>query len=80
MDQKWSSLYLTVEEGLRSLSTLTLQEIIIKDRYSFQQLPEPRFQNKKMLEALNVEFPKIVPKSTANVVTRKKRRKLVSKI
>jgi transposase len=80
MDQKWSSLYLTVEEGLRSLSTLTLQEVTINDQYTFQQLPEPRLQNKKMLEALNVEFPKILPKSTANVVTRKNRRKVGSKI
>jgi transposase len=80
MDQKWSSLYLTVEEGLRSLSTLTLQEITIKDQYSFQKLPEPRLQNKKMLEALNVEFPKILPKGTVNVVTRKNRRQVSSKI
>jgi hypothetical protein len=71
-------LYLTVEEGLRSLSTLTLQEVTVKDRSSFQQIPEPRDQNKKMLEALGVELPKILPKSNVSVVTRKNRRKIKS--
>ena len=75
LDQKWSSLYLTVEEGLRSLSTLTLQEVTVKGRSSFQQIPEPREQNKKMLEALGIELPKILPKSNVRVVTRKNRRK-----
>ena len=78
LDQKWSSLYLTVEEGLRSLSTLTLQEVTVKDQSSFQQIPEPRDQNKKMLEALGIELPKILPKSNVSVVTRKNRRKIKS--
>lgn len=76
LDQKWSSLYLTVEEGLRSLSTLTLQEVTVKDGHSFQQVPEPRHQNKKMLEALGIELPKILPTSRVRVVTRKNRRKI----
>lgn len=75
LDQRWSSLYLTVEEGLRSLNTLTLQEVTVKDQCPFQQAPEPRKQNKKMLEALGIELPKILPISNVNVVTRKKRRK-----
>jgi len=76
LDQKWASLYLTVEEGLRSLNTLTLQEVAVKGRESFQQIPEPREHNKKMLEILGIELPKIVPKSKARVVTRKNRRKI----
>ena len=75
LDQKWSSLYLTVEEGLRSLNTLTLQEVTIEGNQSFQQIPEPREQSKKMLKALGIELPKILPKSDACVVTRKNRRK-----
>jgi len=80
LDQKWSSLYLTVEEGLRSLNTLTLQEVTVKDRPSFQQIPEPRQQNKKMLEILDIELPKILAKSNVRVVTRKNRRKIDIKI
>lgn len=75
LDQKWSSLYLTVEEGLRSLNTMTLQEVTVKGHHPFHQIPEPRKQNQKMLEALGVELPKILPKSNARVVTNKKRRK-----
>lgn len=75
LDQKWSSLYLTVEEGLRSLSTLTLQEVTVQGRASFQQIPEPRSQNKKMLDALRIELPTLLPKSLVRVVTRKNRRK-----
>ena len=75
LDQKWSSFYLTVEEGSRSLSTLTLQEVTMKGHPPFQQIPEPRQQNKKMLEVLGIELPKILPKSKARVVTRKNRRK-----
>jgi transposase len=79
LDQKWASLYLTVEEGLRSLNTLTLQEVTVKNHPSFQQIPEPRQQNKKMLEKLGIELPKILLKSNARVVTNKNRRKVASK-
>lgn len=76
LDQKWASLYLTVEEGLRSLNTLTLQEVTVQDKPPFQQIPEPRQQNKKMLEALGLKLPKILPASLVRVVTRKNRRKI----
>ena len=79
LDQKWSSLYLTVEEGIRSLNTLTLQEVTVTGHSPFQQIPEPRNQNKKMLEALDIELPKILPKSNARVVTRKNRRKIYTR-
>ncbi len=80
LDQKWSSLYLTVEEGLRSLSTLTLQEVTVKEHPSFQQIPKPRNQNKKMLGALGIELPKILAKSDVCVVTRKNRRKVNTRV
>lgn len=79
LDQRWAPLYLTVEEGLRSLSTLTIQEVTVKGR-SFHQIPEPRKQNKAMLEILGIEFPRILPKSNALVVTRKSRQKANSNL
>lgn len=75
LDQKWASLYLTVEEGLRSLSTLTLQEVTMQGQLPFQIIPEPRKKNKEMLNVLGIELPKILPISKARVVTRKNRRK-----
>ena len=79
LDKSWSKLYLTVDEGLRSLSTLATQEITVKDKYTFQQIPEPRNLNKKMLEALGIELPKVIPKNEMIVVTKKSRRKSVIK-
>lgn len=74
IDKAWSHLYLTVEEGLRSLSTLTLMDVKFGDDKGFQQIPEPREQNKLMLEALNIKMPKVLPKNHLNVVTRTSRR------
>lgn len=76
LDQKWGSLYLTVAEGLRSLNTLTLQDVSVNGEPPFQHIPEPRQENKKMLEALGYKLPKILPVSTVNVSTRKNRRKI----
>jgi transposase len=75
LDNAWQRLYLTVEEGLRSLSTLTMLEVSFGKKNAFQQIPEPREQNKQMLEAIGVELPKILPKNHAYVVTRQSRRK-----
>lgn len=75
LDKAWSRLYLTVEEGLRSLSTLTLIDVSVGEDKTFQQIPEPREQNKLMLEALGITMPKILPKNQARVVTRTSRRK-----
>jgi Transposase DDE domain len=79
LDKAWSDLYLTVEEGLRSLSTLTVLEVSLGEEKAFQQIPEPRRQNKQMLEAIDVELPKILPKNHAHVVTRRRRRNPVVK-
>jgi transposase len=75
LDNAWKHLHLTVDEGLRSLSTLTMLEVSLGEEKSFQQIPEPRKQNKQMLEAMSLELPRILPKNHAHVVTRKNRRK-----
>ena len=49
LDQKWSSLYLTVEEGLRSLSTLTLQEVTVKGRPLLSKFQSPVNRTKRCL-------------------------------
>ena len=45
----------------------------------FQNVPEPRDQNKRMLDALDIKLPKILAKNHARVVTKKSRRKSVLK-
>ena len=76
LDNAWKSLYLTVGEGLLSLSTLTLLEVSHGDGMTYQEFPKPREQNRSMLEAIEVELPKILPINKAHVVTRKNRRNL----
>ena len=75
LDRLRSSLYLTVAEGLRSLSTLCLMEVSIQKGVTFQQVPQPRIQNKKLLEAAGIKLPTILPKSKIRAVTRVSRRK-----
>jgi transposase len=75
LDKAWRFLYFTVEEGLRSLSTLTMLEISYGKERTFQEIPEPHDQNKHMLDALNIKLPKILARNHAHVVTRKPRRK-----
>ena len=80
LDKAWQHLYLTVEEGLRSLSTITMLEVSFDKEKTFQEIPEPRDQNKRMLDALNINLPKILPMNHARVVTKKARRKSAAKI
>ncbi len=77
LDKCWENLYLTVEEGLKSLSTLCLAEVFINEDQSFQCVPNPRAQNKKMIEALEIKLPKFLQKNDVSVVTKVSRRKSV---
>lgn len=70
LDNAWKNLYLTVGEGLSSLSTLTMLEVSFREGEFFQQIPEPREQSRQLLEAAKVKLPKILPKNQAVVVTR----------
>jgi transposase len=75
LDKAWQRLYLTVEEGLRSLSTLTMLEVSYDAERTFQNIPEPRDQNKRMLDALHISLPKVLARNQVRVVTKKSRRK-----
>jgi len=75
LDMLWKEIDITVAEGLKSLSTLSTIEITLKDQESFERVPEPRAQNRKLLEAANVSIPKIIPRSNVHVATKKQTRK-----
>lgn len=81
LNKAWERLYLTADEGLRSLSTLTVLEVSYDDEEKiFQEIPEPREHNQRMLDALNISLPKILPINHARVVTKRPRRKSAVKI
>jgi transposase len=69
--QAWSGLDVTVEEGLRQLSSLSSVEVVIKGAASIHQIPAPREASAKLIEAAMVHLPKVLPSLGAEVVTRK---------
>jgi hypothetical protein len=79
LDHAWANLYLTVGEGLCSLSTLTVLEVSFGNGATFHQIPAPREQSHRLLEAIKVKLPKILPQNHTRVVTRQARRKSASK-
>lgn len=75
----WAHFDLTVEEGLKQLSTLCSTEMKIKSQASCVKIPRPREKSRQLLKALDIRMPSILPHREVRVVTRKKlteRRKL----
>jgi hypothetical protein len=72
LQEAWSDLDMTVEEGLKQLSTLCSMQLAIKDEGSVHRIPTPRKASAELLEAANVHLPKVLPHLGARVVSRKK--------
>jgi len=68
----WAAFDMTVEEGLKELSTLCSMEIKVKDHGSCLKIPRPREKSRDLLKALNVRMPTALPHREVRVVTRKK--------
>ena len=68
----WAAFDLTVEEGLKQLSTLCSTEVKVKGQGSCLKIPRPRKDSQDLLKALNVRMPTVLPHREVNVVTRKK--------
>jgi transposase len=68
----WAPLDMTVEEGLKQLSTLCSVEIKVKDHGSCLKIPRPREKSRELLKALDVQMPTALPHREVRVVTRKK--------
>ena len=62
LQKTWKEFNFTVEEGIRSLSTLCLSEAKIKNGDSFHYFPCPKLESQKLLKALKIELPKIMLK------------------
>lgn len=72
LQQAWAGFDLTVEEGLRDLSTLCSIEVVVKDQTSVQRIPTPRSTSAQLLKSLDIQLPGALPFLNARVVTRKK--------
>ena len=76
----WTTLDVTIEEGLNQLQTLCTTEISVEGGGSCLRIPTPSPSSLALLNALNIQLPKLLPHTETRVVTRKKlpeRRKVI---
>lgn len=70
--EAWAEHDLTIEEGLKQLTTLCSVEVKIKGQGSCLKIPKPRKISQDLLNALNIKMPSVLKHRGINVVTRKK--------
>ena len=72
LSRDWEKFDLTLEEGLKQLSTLCSIEMKVKNQASCLKIPRPRENSRQLLKALDISMPVVLPHRNARVVTRKK--------
>ena len=74
LERAWWSLEVTVEEGLRDLEGLRVQELIHPQSGEViaRRVPEPSPTQQRLLEALKLTPPTVAPEAEVTVGTRKK--------
>jgi hypothetical protein len=60
---------ITVNEGLRHLSTLTEQKIVFPNGLKINNIPSPSEQNEKLLKAAGINLPPYLASSDITVGT-----------
>jgi hypothetical protein len=68
----WSTLDLTVEEGLQALTTLCLVEVSPKNAPSYHCIPTPRDTIARLLHSADIKLPRAFSLSGVRVSTKKK--------
>jgi len=68
----WAPLDVTVEEGLKHLSTLCSIQMNVENHPPYLKIPRPRETSRHLLKALKVSMPLALPHREIRVVTRKK--------
>jgi hypothetical protein len=71
LNRLWQGMEVTVEEGLRHLSTLTEQKIAFPNGMKVSKIPFPSEQNRKLLEAAEITLPPYLAESDVTVATYK---------
>jgi hypothetical protein len=74
LEQAWWPLEVTVEEGLRELEQLCVQELVHPQsgQVVARRVPDPSPRQAQLLEALKLSLPATVPQARVSVGTRKK--------
>ncbi|MBU1767786.1 MAG: IS1634 family transposase [Candidatus Omnitrophica bacterium] len=71
LQNKWKELDLTVEEGIKQLTTLCSMKVEIQGQESYWKIPIPRKQSRVLLEKLDICLPPVLPHKGINVGTKK---------
>jgi hypothetical protein len=71
LSQAWTSLDVTVEEGLHQLQTLCSTEMKVEGGGSCLRIPAPSRTATALLQALKIRLPDALPHTNTPVVTRK---------
>jgi hypothetical protein len=69
---RWSSLNLTVQEGLDELSSLCATEVLLQGSVRYKKIPTPRASVAELLRLADVKLPEVLPSRGVTVATRKK--------
>ena len=70
--KRWSSLNLTVQEGLDELSSLCATEVLLQGSVRYKKIPTPRASVAELLQLAEVRLPEVLPSRGVAVATRKK--------
>ncbi|MDI6734637.1 MAG: IS1634 family transposase, partial [bacterium] len=70
--KRWCNMDLTVEEGIKELTTLCVTEIFVNKGTRCNKIPQPRMSVQQLLQAAQVRLPTVLPCKGINVATRKK--------
>jgi hypothetical protein len=72
LSRAWTSLDLTVEEGLHQLQTLCATEVQVEGSGTCLRIPTPDVTSCSLLNALKLQLPQALPHRDVPVVTRRK--------
>jgi transposase len=72
LGKRWRDIDVTVEEGIKELTTLCATEIVVKGKPHCNKIPEPRPSVKTLLKKAKVLLPQVLPCRRVTVATRKK--------
>ena len=70
--KRWSSLNLTVQEGLDELSSLCATEVLWQGSVRYKKIPTPRASVAELLKLADVKLPEVLPSRGVTVATRTK--------
>lgn len=68
----WKDIEVTIEEGVKELDSICLNTIQTGGKAPFKIIPQPRPLGEKLLGALNISLPKIIPDHGIIISPRKK--------